>query len=307
MNRTFTLFLILGMIGGIVAGAVFHETLAADQIASVTGGLGIVTTIFLRLIKMIIAPLVFATLVAGIAHMEDAAAVGRIGAKTIAWFIFASLVSLALGLVHGACVPAGRRARSFGRAVGRRGPPPRASRSPNSSPIWCRARSWKRWRTTRSCRSWCSRCFVGTAVAALDDRAPAVLALVEQIAAIMLKVTGYVMMLAPHRGVRGARLDRRHAGRGHPRHLRQVRGRLLCLAACCCGCCCSLVAVGVMRAASGRIARRHARAGAARLFHRQFRGRLSQTAREPAEASACRARSSASCCRSAIRSISTAR
>jgi len=39
--------------------------------------------------------------------------------------------------------------------------------------------------------------FVGTAVAAIDDRAPAVLALVEQVAAIMLKVTGFVMRTAP--------------------------------------------------------------------------------------------------------------
>lgn len=48
---------------------------------------------------MIIAPLVFTTLVAGIAHMEDAASVGRIGVKTMAWFISASAVSLLLGLV----------------------------------------------------------------------------------------------------------------------------------------------------------------------------------------------------------------
>jgi Na+/H+-dicarboxylate symporter len=58
-----------------------------------------VTDVFLRLIKMIIAPLVFATLVAGIAHMGDASAVGRIGLKAMAWFITASLVSLGLGLV----------------------------------------------------------------------------------------------------------------------------------------------------------------------------------------------------------------
>src|SRR3546814_6126923 len=48
---------------------------------------------------MIIAPLVFATLVAGIAHMEDAAAIGRVGAKTMGWFIGASIVSLSIGLV----------------------------------------------------------------------------------------------------------------------------------------------------------------------------------------------------------------
>jgi len=48
---------------------------------------------------MIIAPLVFSTLVAGIAHMGDIAALGRVGLRSITWFILASLVSLTLGLV----------------------------------------------------------------------------------------------------------------------------------------------------------------------------------------------------------------
>ena len=54
---------------------------------------------FLRLIKMIIAPLVFSTLVVGIAHMGDAASVGRVGVKALGWFVCASLVSLTLGLI----------------------------------------------------------------------------------------------------------------------------------------------------------------------------------------------------------------
>jgi Na+/H+-dicarboxylate symporter len=57
----------------------------------------ILTDIFLRLIKMIIAPLVFATLVVGVARLGDLKAVGRIGGKTMLWFISASLLSLALG------------------------------------------------------------------------------------------------------------------------------------------------------------------------------------------------------------------
>ncbi len=60
---------------------------------------GMVTTLFLRLIKMVIAPLVFATLVVGIAKMGEVEAVGRIGVKAMAWFVGASLVSLSLGLV----------------------------------------------------------------------------------------------------------------------------------------------------------------------------------------------------------------
>jgi hypothetical protein len=55
--------------------------------------------LFLRLIKMIIAPLVFATLVGGIAHMGSGSKLGRIFAKTMGWFVSASLVSLLLGLI----------------------------------------------------------------------------------------------------------------------------------------------------------------------------------------------------------------
>jgi Na+/H+-dicarboxylate symporter len=55
--------------------------------------------IFLRLIKMIVAPLVFSTLVVGVAKLGDINSVGRIGGKTLLWFLGASLTSLLLGLV----------------------------------------------------------------------------------------------------------------------------------------------------------------------------------------------------------------
>ena len=60
--------------------------------------ISILTDVFLRLIKMIIAPLVFATLVVGIAKMGDASTIGRVGLKTFSWFISMSFVSLLLGL-----------------------------------------------------------------------------------------------------------------------------------------------------------------------------------------------------------------
>jgi Na+/H+-dicarboxylate symporter len=59
----------------------------------------ILSDIFLRLIKMIVAPLVFTTLVVGVAKVGDIKAVGRIGGKTMLWFISATLVSLLLGMV----------------------------------------------------------------------------------------------------------------------------------------------------------------------------------------------------------------
>jgi Na+/H+-dicarboxylate symporter len=62
-------------------------------------GFSILSDIFLRLIKMIVAPLVFTTLVVGVAKVGDISAVGRIGGKTMMWFISATLVSLLLGMM----------------------------------------------------------------------------------------------------------------------------------------------------------------------------------------------------------------
>jgi Na+/H+-dicarboxylate symporter len=95
-----TTYIMAGMILGIVVGYVCNGA-ASDAAAAkeIAGYFSIIADIFLRLIKMIIAPLVFSTLVVGIASMGDAKAVGRIGAKALSWFILASLLSLLLGMV----------------------------------------------------------------------------------------------------------------------------------------------------------------------------------------------------------------
>ncbi|KAB2922102.1 MAG: dicarboxylate/amino acid:cation symporter [Dechloromonas sp.] len=99
MNRLTTMIMI-AMVLGVIVGYACH-TLAGgpEQAKAIAGYFGILTDIFLRLIKMIIAPLVFATLVAGLAGMGDSKTVGRIGAKALGWFVAASLVSLSLGLL----------------------------------------------------------------------------------------------------------------------------------------------------------------------------------------------------------------
>ncbi|MBS0471339.1 MAG: dicarboxylate/amino acid:cation symporter [Proteobacteria bacterium] len=196
MNRTFAILLVAAMILGIAAGVAGHAWLTADQIKSMTDILGLVTTIFLRLIKMIIAPLVFSTLVVGIAHMEDAAAIGRAGARAIAWFVLASLVSLTLGLilVHlfqpgtGLALPA-----AAGEAL-----PAAASLNLSDFVTHLVPRSIvEAMANNEILQIVVFSCFVGTAIAATEDRAPAILSLVEQIATVMLKITGYVMTLAP--------------------------------------------------------------------------------------------------------------
>src|SRR5215469_17886444 len=98
MNRNF-LYVMVGLVVGIVLGIASYYSLPdKGTAADVAKYMAMVSGIFLRLIKMIIGPLVLSTLIVGIGHMGDAATVGRVGAKTMAWFICASIISLLLGL-----------------------------------------------------------------------------------------------------------------------------------------------------------------------------------------------------------------
>jgi Na+/H+-dicarboxylate symporter len=97
-NNRLTLYIIIAMVLGIVVGYVIHENATPKFIKDFGPQIKLLTTIFLRLVQMIIAPLVFATLVVGIAKLGDLKTVGRVGGKAMLWFISASLVSLFLGL-----------------------------------------------------------------------------------------------------------------------------------------------------------------------------------------------------------------
>ena len=94
-----TLYIIVAMVVGVATGYVIHENASAITITTFSTNIKLLTTIFLRLIQMIIAPLVFSTLVVGIAKLGDLKAVGRVGGKALLWFVTASLVSLLIGMV----------------------------------------------------------------------------------------------------------------------------------------------------------------------------------------------------------------
>lgn len=100
MAKRLTYYILAGLVLGIFVGWALNATIAdTEQLKKIAGYFSIVTTVFLHMIKMIIAPLVFGTLVVGIAHMGDTAALGRVGLKAVGWFITASLISLTLGLI----------------------------------------------------------------------------------------------------------------------------------------------------------------------------------------------------------------
>jgi Na+/H+-dicarboxylate symporter len=202
-----TTYILVAMILGIAAGGLINNhfldpvTGTADDAAKVTlkgiaGYFSIGSTIFLRLIKMIIAPLVFSTLVVGIGHMTDAGAVGRVGGKAMLWFVSASLVSLTLGLILVDLFQPGAGIHKVVQGV--------------SSGIDAHAMTLdgfvKHVFPDSAVGPWVSNeilqivvfsIFFGIACAAMGEKAKLVLEAIEQVSHIILKVTGYVMKLAP--------------------------------------------------------------------------------------------------------------
>ncbi len=99
-TKRLTTQIVVAMLAGIAVGWLCNHLAKDAQAAKeIAGYFGIVTDIFLRMIKMIIAPLVFATLVGGLASMAGGGAVGRIGLRAMIWFVSASAISLALGML----------------------------------------------------------------------------------------------------------------------------------------------------------------------------------------------------------------
>ncbi|PWF22545.1 dicarboxylate/amino acid:cation symporter [Corticimicrobacter populi] len=99
INRQ-TGWILFAMVLGIVVGYVCNKLAGShEEAVAISGYFAMLTDIFLRMIKMIIAPLIFATLVSGMSGMGDGGAVGRIGGKAVGWFLMASFVSLLVGLL----------------------------------------------------------------------------------------------------------------------------------------------------------------------------------------------------------------
>ena len=155
--------------------------------------------LFLRLIKMIIAPLVFATLVGGIAHMGSGARLGRIFAKTMGWFVSASFISLLLGLIMVNLLQPGA---NF---------PGTLPDKSQSTGLPVSAFSFEKFLIHLVPTSIADAMaqneilqivvfavFFAVALGALpEERSKPIMSLIDDLAHIMLKVTGYVMLFAP--------------------------------------------------------------------------------------------------------------
>ena len=194
-----TTWILIGMLLGILVGWMCHAMLPTPEAAkNVASYISLFTDVFLRLIKMIIAPLVFSTLVVGIAHMGDTKSIGRIGLKTMGWFITASLFSLLLGLVLVNLLQPG---------VGLNLPLPEAGTSSNLKTSGLSFKEFVVHLVPRSVIEAMANneilqivvfsVFFGAAASTFGKKIDTVIAWVDELAQVMLKVTGFVMALAP--------------------------------------------------------------------------------------------------------------
>ncbi|MCS0583344.1 dicarboxylate/amino acid:cation symporter [Massilia pinisoli] len=193
-----TTWILVGLVLGIATGYVANTSLADPK--GFADIMSLVTTLFLRLIKMIIAPLVFSTLVVGIAKMGNAAEVGRIGVKALGWFIVASVLSLTLGLI---LVNLFRP----GDAMALSGTLPATSASSGITASGLTLKDFITHLVPTSIADGMAKneilqivifsIFFGTGAAAVGARATPLIDAIDGAAHIMLKVTGYVMNFAP--------------------------------------------------------------------------------------------------------------
>ncbi|WP_250437433.1 dicarboxylate/amino acid:cation symporter [Caballeronia sp. ATUFL_F2_KS9A] len=200
MKKNSAAIWILGaMVIGIVVGYMIFTSFPDKKTATeIAGYISLGSDVFLRLIKMLIGPLVFSTLVVGIAHMGDAASVGRVFAKALGWFLTASLISLLLGLVMSNLLKPGDNLGL---------PLPDIGASANLATSKFTLKDFVSHMVPRSFAEAMTNneilqivvfsMFFGVALAALGERGKILLAAIDQLSHVMLKITGYVMKLAP--------------------------------------------------------------------------------------------------------------
>jgi Na+/H+-dicarboxylate symporter len=199
MPKRFTTLILIAMVLGIAVGYACHTAFPDPQTAAtIAGYISLITDLFLRLIKMIIAPLVISTLIVGITHMGESSSLGRVGAKTMGWFVSASLVSLFLGMIMVNIMQPGA---NLGLPI----PDPGVSANLKTSGLTLKEfvthlvpRSVvEAMATNEILQIVVFAIFAGVAISSLGERAKLLTQVIEQVAHMMLEITGYVMKAAP--------------------------------------------------------------------------------------------------------------
>ncbi|NTY41505.1 dicarboxylate/amino acid:cation symporter [Burkholderia diffusa] len=195
--------IVIGMLAGVSVGYLCHQYAAPKSIEAIANYLSLLTEVFLRLIKMVIAPLVLTGLVTGLASLDDARSVGRIGLKALGWFFCASVISLTIGLVLANLFDLGHTMHL---------PMPTDTTGVTNATFNLRnfiahivpSSVFQSLASNEILPIVLFAVFFGIAAGVMKDRLPpALLASIDGLFTIMLKVTSYVMWFAPL-GVFGA-------------------------------------------------------------------------------------------------------
>ena len=193
------IFILIAMFLGIFVGWLIFNGAADKKTAKeIAGYISIFSDIFLRLIKMLIGPLVFSTLVVGIAHMGSAKSMGRIFARSLGWFVIASLISLTLGLVIANLLEPGKNLNL---------PLPDVGAATNLATSKFTLKDFINHLVPRSFAEAMAQneilqivvfsMFTGVSLAALGDTGKTLTRAIDELVHVMLKLTGYVMKMAP--------------------------------------------------------------------------------------------------------------
>ena len=197
-SKSLTTWIVVALFFGVIVGFALNNLATAEFNQQYSADISIVTDIFLRLIKMIIAPLILSTLVVGIAKMGDAKTLGRVFSKTLFLFVCASFISIALGLVIVNLLKPG---------VGINFVAPADTVVENVSVVAFSVKNFIAHLIPTSIVDAMARneilqivvfsIFMGVALSAIGEKGRPILALLESVVSLMLKLTGYVMLFAP--------------------------------------------------------------------------------------------------------------
>ncbi|MEI7613429.1 MAG: dicarboxylate/amino acid:cation symporter [Betaproteobacteria bacterium] len=192
-------YILMAMVLGIFVGwMIFTGSADKKTAGQIAGYISIISDVFLRLIKMLIGPLVFSTLVVGIAHMGNAKSVGRVFARALGWFVIASLISLVLGLIIANLLEPGKNLSL---------PLPDIGAATNLATSKFTLKDFISHLVPRSFAEAMANneilqivvfsMFTGVSLAAMGEKGNTLVKCIDELANMMLKMTGYVMKLAP--------------------------------------------------------------------------------------------------------------
>lgn len=198
MKNKLTLSIFIALLLGIATGFYCNINKDMPGIAGFVEFIPILSDIFLNLVKMIISPLVFATLVVGVAKLGDLNAVGRIGGKTLLWFLSATFVSLFLGMILVNLFQPGKMmALSL--------PPETASTGIEKAALSVKEfikhvfpkSIFEAMAKNEILQIIVFSLFFGIGTAAIGEKGKGVITAMDALSEVMLKVTGFVMNFAP--------------------------------------------------------------------------------------------------------------